>query len=349
MKKYLIRSKTSIKACLKKMSKAGEKCLIVTDQDSTLIGTLSDGDLRRAIMKEEDINIPIEDYLNSNPTYLQKGAYSIERVKDIFLTHKFDLIPIVDEDSKLVDVLVWADIFDGNKENINRIDVPVVIMAGGKGTRLQPFTEILPKPLMPVNNKTIIEHIIDNFKEKGVDKFFLTINYKSKILKAFFQELEPSYSLSFIEESKPLGTAGSLKLLPKELKEPFFVTNCDILIKADYLDLYKFHKKNKFDITLVASAKEYLIPYGTCKLNNQGHLSSIEEKPVFDFLVNTGLYVINPEILKLIPEDKLFDMPDLIAAVKKNNKKTGVYPIGDDAWTDIGQWAEYKKALVKFT
>ena len=148
-----------------------------------------------------------------------------------------------------------------------------------------------------------------------------------------------------IDENNPLGTAGSLQYLNGKFDKPFFVTNCDIIIKAEYASLYEFHKNNNFDITLVASAKEYIIPYGTCELNSDGHLSHINEKPKYDFLINTGLYVLNPDILGLIPENKFYHITHLIEDAKNQGKKVGVFPIEEEDWIDIGQWVEYKKAL----
>jgi NDP-sugar pyrophosphorylase family protein len=253
---------------------------------------------------------------------------------------------VVDEKGKLVDILFWESVFkNGNNRQNEKIDMPVVIMAGGKGTRLGLFTKVLPKPLVPIHEKTVIEHIIERFTDVGADQFILTINYKARIMKAYFEELNPDYSVNFVEESKPLGTAGSLKFLENKFDKPFMVSNCDIIIKTDYLDLYEFHQKNNFDITLVASMKNYTIPYGTCELNGEGHLKQINEKPEYDFLVNTGLYIINPDVLHLIPADKLYHITHLIEDTQKSGKRVGVYPINDDAWIDVGQWAEYKKAV----
>jgi NDP-sugar pyrophosphorylase family protein len=148
-----------------------------------------------------------------------------------------------------------------------------------------------------------------------------------------------------VEEQEPLGTAGSLFFLDGKFNQPFFVTNCDIIIKADYVSLYEFHQKGAYDVTLVASAKEYIIPYGTCELNGEGYLSHINEKPHYDFLINTGLYVLNPDMLKLIPKNKFYHITHLIEQAKNQGKKIGVFPIDDDAWIDVGQWAEYKKVV----
>ena len=190
-------------------------------------------------------------------------------------------------------------------------------MAGGKGTRMEPFTKILPKPLVPVHEKPIIEHIIERFTELGCSEFHITVNYKGKILKAYFEELQPEYRVNFVVEQEPLGTAGSLRSLQGYFDKPFFVSNCDIIIKADYTSIYKFHQKGRYAVTLIASTKEYIIPYGTCELNGDGHLSHIDEKPSYDFLVNTGLYVLNPEVLELIPEKSFFHITHLIEKAKK--------------------------------
>tara|TARA_Y100000310_G_C20548974_1_gene747072 strand:- start:522 stop:1190 length:669 start_codon:yes stop_codon:yes gene_type:complete len=218
-------------------------------------------------------------------------------------------------------------------------------MAGGKGTRLEPFTNVLPKPLVPINEKPVIEHIIEKFVENKVSNFFITLNYKSKILKAYFQEMKPKFKLSFIDEPKPLGTAGGLGLLDGKLKKPFIVANCDTIININFDDLIHFHISNGNDITLVASSKEHIVPYGTCKLTKKGYLEKIVEKPKFDFFVNVGLYVLNPALLKLIPKNKTYDMTDLIKLAKTKKKQIGVYPIDDGSWIDVGQWSEYHKAV----
>ena len=346
MKELVTISDISIRQAMKKLSKSGEKCLIVTDNESNLLGTLSDGDLRKAILKGAAVSDHVKNIYQQKPTVLVEGEYNLEKVKKLFTKNKFDLIPVVNNRGKLVDVLLWETVFQkGEKRQEKKLDVPVVIMAGGKGTRLEPFTKVLPKPLVPIHEKPLIEHIIERFTDVGVKDFILTVNYKASIMKAFFEELEPKFSVEFLEEQEPLGTAGSLKFLKGRLAQPFMVTNCDIIIKADYLDLYSFHNKNKYDITLVASMKNYTIPYGTCELNDEGHLKNINEKPEYDFLVNAGLYVLNPDVLEFIPKDRSYHITNLIEDVQKDGKRIGVYPIDDDAWIDVGQWAEYQKIV----
>ena len=346
MKNLITQPNVTIKKAMKLLDKTAEKCLLVVNEASYFLGTLSDGDLRRAILNGQAISDTIENIYNNSPIVLKTDIINKEELKREFLKHKVDLIPVVDSRNILTGYKVWKDVFgNGNSRMPVKINVPVVIMAGGKGARLEPFTKVLPKPLVPINDKPIIEHIIERFRNFGCINFHITVNYKARILKAYFDESDPDYLVSFVNENEPLGTAGSLKYLEGKFEKPFFVTNCDIIIKANYVNLYKFHQKGGYDVSLVASAKEYIIPYGTCVLNGEGHLSHINEKPHYDFLINTGLYVLNPEILELIPENKFYHITHLIEDAKKQGKKVGVFPIDDDAWIDVGQWAEYKKVM----
>ncbi len=348
MKNLIVDKNISIVKAMKKLNESGQKGLIIVEDQNLLMGTLTDGDIRKAILNGANISSSIDLIYNRKPTFLVEGAFSFEAVKKIFLERKFDLIPVVDEEGRHVDTLFWEKIFKKNRnKRKEKINVPVVIMAGGKGSRLTPFTNILPKPLVPVHNKPIIEHIIDRFYEFGCNNFYMTVNYKARILKAYFDELQPDYNMSFVDESEPLGTAGCLRLLNGKFDEPFFVSNCDIIVKTNYQKIYDFHQKGGFDVTLVASAKEYIIPYGTCELNSNGHLSHINEKPQYNFLINTGLYILNPDILPFIPKNKFYHITHLIEEVKNRGKKVGVYPVDDEAWIDVGEWAEFKKATEK--
>ena len=337
----------TLRQAMKKLSRAGEKCLVVTDEKDVLLGTLSDGDIRKGIIKGAAISDSISTIYQKNPTTLKEGQHTLDEAKKFFIQKKFDLIPIIDDKKILKDIIFMEQVIkDINSIKKEISDVPVVIMAGGEGTRLKPFTNILPKPLVPIHGKPIIEHIIESFNSY-CSEFYVTVNYKAKLLKAYFDELDPNYKVKFINETKPLGTAGSLQLLKNKITTPFFVTNCDIIIKSDYSSVYDFHRKGGYDITLVASAKEYVIPYGTCMLDKNGHLSHINEKPSYDFLVNTGFYVLNPEIINFIPKNKFYHITDLLDELKKHKKKVGVFPVDEDSWLDIGQWAEYRKSVQK--
>ena len=348
MKDLLVTIDLTIKQSMRKLTKTGEKCLVVVDQE-VLLGTLTDGDLRKAILSGKSPQSSIVGVFNDNPFTLVDGLYTVDKAKEIFIENKLSIIPIVDKNNKVVRIETWGDIFsDDYKLEKNLNSIPVVIMAGGTGSRLKPVTNILPKALLPINDVPIVIHIINKYYELGFMDFHLSVNYKSGIIKAYFEELGHDYSISFIEEEKPLGTAGSLSDLVNKLTKPFFVTNCDIIIDADYLELYDFHLKNNYDITLVASSKEFTVPYGVCILNKpNGGLSHIHEKPSYDFLVNTGLYVLNQEVLEIIPKNKFYHITDLISDAQKLGKKIGVYPVSEESWIDIGQWEEYKHAIEK--
>jgi len=346
-KKILIPEDLSLEAALKQMTETGKKCLIVT-HEGKFIGTLSDGDARKALLSNKSIDSPIKGIFNENAFSVVEGEFNKEDLKKIFLEQKYDLIPVLDEKNLVKDIVEWGDLLQP-KSSFHKRDMPVVVMAGGEGSRLKPFTNILPKPLIPLNDKTVIEKILDSFTDSGFYNFFLSINFKAKILTAFFEELEPDYSISFIEEKNPLGTAGSLNLLKEELNSTFLLTNCDVILDLDHGDLIDFHSKNNCEITLVASAKKLTLPYGACEIDKEGFLSKIIEKPSLDYLINAGLYVVEPTALEEIPDGEFFHITDLIAKVKSKGKRVGVFPIENDAWIDIGQWEEYRSALKRLS
>jgi len=346
MKDITIQPSATIKEAMEAMGKASEKVLLVVDDEKILIGALSDGDIRRYILSGGDLSGTIQSAYQADAIFVFQDDYDIGRIKQILIKNRIGLIPILHKSRKVVDFVTWETVFGNNRESEKqRLNVPVVIMAGGRGTRLEPFTRVLPKPLVPVGEKPVIDHIIDRFRAYGISEFYLTIHHMSKILRAYFEEKSPDYSIDFAEETEPRGTAGSLTLLADRLNRPFFVSNCDIIIETDYSDIFRFHTKNDYDITLVASAKQFNIPYGICELNDSGSLQRIKEKPEYNFLVNTGLYVLNPDVINLIPDDGLFHITQLIDKVKENNCTIGVYPVSEKAWIDVGQWAEYRKAL----
>ena len=341
--KSIIDPKSTLKQALQQMSQAGKKCLIVVQNDKFL-GTLSDGDIRKALLANTDMGSNIEKAFNKKAYYVYKNNFDKDQIKKVFLKEKYDLIPILNEDNSVSQIIGWDEVFAKKQKN-KELDIPVVIMAGGKGTRLKPFTNVLPKTLIPINGRTVIELITESFTNSGVKEFFISINFKGKILKAFFEELEPSFSVNFLEEKKPLGTGGALHKLSNKIKSTFFVTNCDVIFDIDHSDLLKFHREHKCDLTLVASAKEIEIPYGACEINEDGYLKKISEKPKLDYLVNTGLYVLEPSSLDYIPKNRFFHITDLIEEMGKDKKKIGVFPIDDNAWVDIGQWEEYRNAV----
>ena len=219
-------------------------------------------------------------------------------------------------------------------------------MAGGLGTRMRPFTNIFPKPMLPINDKTMIEVVIEQFIKFNLKNFIFTINYKSDLLSPYLKNLSKKIKINYkiIKEKQRLGTAGSLKFFKKKIKSDFFVTNCDTILKANLNEVYEFHKHNKNDITIVAAIKNETIPYGILKVNKKQNFTKIYEKPNNSYMVNTGVYVLNPKILKHIPsKEEIFDMNQLILLCKEKKCKIKVFLIDGDLWHDVGQITNYQK------
>ena len=332
--KYKILLGKTIEFAMQRQQANTIKCLIVIDKKDNFIGTLSDGDIRNAILKNKKLNNKIDSFVNRKSCFFYENNYQINELKKILRNKDFPYIPIINSKKKLVNIIDSKSF--GGKIIGKTIDLPVVIMAGGKGTRLQPSTYILPKPLIPIQGKAIIEHIIVEFKKYGIQKYYVSLNYKSTLIKAFFSELDLDCKIKFLNENKPLGTAGSLKLLEKNKIESFIVINCDTIIKTDFNEFLKFHKKNKNDISVIGSINRLAIPYGVCEIGKNQKLKKIEEKPKIDFLANTGCYLINKKILKLIPKNKYYDFTDLITSAIKKRYKVGLYPIDKNEWIDVG-------------
>ena len=221
--------------------------------------------------------------------------------------------------------------------------VPVVIMAGGKGTRLYPYTKILPKPLVPIGDTPIVERIINYFSDFGMKSFYMTVNYKKAMIRSYFDEVEKDYTIKYVEENKPLGTGGSIKLIEDRFDRPIFISNCDSLILADYYDIYQHHLNAGNHITVVSALKNIQVPYGVMHTGENGALKSMEEKPKLSYFINTGMYVINPETIDLIPDDTMFHMTHLVEAVMKKGGKVGTYPVSEDSFLDMGELDEMKR------
>jgi NDP-sugar pyrophosphorylase family protein len=218
-------------------------------------------------------------------------------------------------------------------------------MAGGFGTRMKPLTNVIPKPLIPIGDCSILEHIMNSFHDYGCKDFYISVNYKADLIKYYLNEQDLPYQVSYFKEDKPLGTAGSLSLLKDKIHTTFFVSNCDILVNQDYAEVLKYHQENKNDITIIAALKSYEIAYGTLNTVDDGLLDSLSEKPNLNFKINTGMYILNPSTLNEIPEDTFFHITDLIDKIKSKGGRVGVFPISEKSWTDIGNWEEYLKII----
>jgi len=346
-KALFIDKKRTVKEAMRQMDKTAKKILFVADNRDILLGTITDGDIRRWILAGGDLNKKIIKIYNREPVYIKKDA-SKREIRRIVLKIGSSGFPVVDEKMRVVNVIFWKELIKNDileEKRTSGLRIPIVIMAGGEGSRLDPFTKILPKALIPIDDKPAAEIIIENFLDDVTGKIYFILGYKGDMIKSYFKNIETKYDIKYISEGKKkYGTAGGLRLLPRNISGTFFLSNCDTLIEADYNEIYSFHRNNHYDITMVSSMQHFIVPYGVISINSGGELKHIKEKPEYDFLVNTGMYVVEKRLLRLIPARKNFHMTDLLRKVKKNGGKIGVYPVSEKSWLDIGQWESYREA-----
>ena len=343
----LISPGISVRDALKILDKTSKGILFVVGQTHQLLGTLTDGDVRRAILNGTQIADTIENVYNKQPFVFTEGQYTDETAKKIMQEKKYEAIPVISIEGVVVAYEKWDDLFATTSRAIHRrtLDLPVVIMAGGKGTRMAPFTNVLPKPLIPIGEKTILELIIDEFRQFGLKDYYITINYRGEMIRAYFDCIEKDYRVTYIKEKDFQGTAGSLSLLPKSFAKTFIVSNCDIIVKADFAEVLDFHKRSGAMLTVISSIQHHKIPYGVIKFEDGGVVNGLEEKPEVSFCINTGVYILETSCMDYVPEKQLFHMTDLMENLMKDGKKVVTYPVNESEYIDIGQWEEYEKAV----
>jgi len=345
MIKPIISPNETIITAMKLMDNLRRKLLIVASGDK-FIGLISIGDIQRAIINNLPLTTETSSIMRSN-YIVAKPDQNIEDVKKLMLKIRSEFMPVVDDENNLVDVFFWEDLFGKTKkEPLFRFNLPVVIMAGGFGNRLKPLTNVLPKALIPIKDKTFIEEIFEHFNNHGCDTFYVSVNYKAELIEYYLRNQKLPYKLNFFKEEKPMGTAGSLSLLKDKIKETFFVSNCDILIEQDFSEVLRFHQENKNEITIIAALKHFPIAYGTIETGENGKLVKLIEKPELTFKINSGMYILEPHLLDEIPENEFFHITKLIENVCKRDGKVGVFPVSEKSWKDIGEWDEYVKNCI---
>ena len=314
--------------------------LFLVDSAAKLIGCITDGDIRRFLLAGGKLDAPVMKAANLNP----KFAFSEEEALQLYHKKNFIVIPIVDIEKHIL------SLYSGEESIIKEraaLSIPVVINAGGRGTRLDPFTRVLPKPLIPVGDLPIIEHIMKEFQTYSCNRFHIIVNYKKELMKAYFTESENRYDISWYDEAKPLGTGGGLSLLRGSLNETFFFTNCDNLLQANYERMLEFHKENGNVITMVCAYKNYSIPYGVIEMGVNGKIERMKEKPMVSFLTNTGVYIVEPEVLDDIEDNVAIGFPDVVEKQRKKDRKVAVFPVSESEWMDMGQLNELEKMRKK--
>ena len=339
-----ISSRESLLTALKQMDTEKVKTLFVLD-DEFFEGIITLGDIQRAIINNIALKEPVSQILDKDKIY----GYQTEgedAIKEKMRRMRAEVMPIVNEQGELVDVWFWGDLFKKAELEVRlMIDLPVVIMAGGKGTRLKPITNVIPKPLVPIGDKTILEVIMDQFESIGCHKFYMSVNYKADMMKYYLSQLDHKYDIEFFMEDKPLGTIGSVSLLKGKITTPFFVSNCDSINEQDYRDVWDYHVSNHNDMTIVTMVKSFKIPYGVIETGEDGLMTALTEKPEQTYQVNTGVYILNPDLIEEIPEGEFFHITHLMEKVKARGGRVGCFPVSEHSWKDMGEWPEYLKMI----
>lgn len=333
-----IEEQNTILEAMQQINRNSKGLLFVQDK-GVLLASLTDGDIRRWIIKGGDLQAEVKQVANYQPQYLQEGQAHL--AMPLMKEYGIGAIPLLNERHEITKIVFQNSVEVKPPEFAK--DIPVVIMAGGRGTRLSPYTNILPKPLIPIGEYPIAEHIINQFRAYGCNHFYMIVNYKRNMIKAYFDEQQKNYELSFVAEEKPLGTGGGISLLKGAVEDTFILTNCDIMIDDDLTKVYENHVTSGNLITMVCSLKNFTIPYGVVKLGEDGMIVSMEEKPNLSFFTNTGCYFVEPEVINDLEYNEPIDFPTIIEKYMSKGEKVGIYPIGEDAWLDMGRFDEMEK------
>jgi len=336
--KICIDANKSLIDVLNNLESEDSQIVLIIDSDKKLLGTVSDGDIRRHLITGKTLSTKASEVMNKNFISIKKGEKK-QSILNLMKEKSISQIPVLDESGKILEIILLKELIEVKEF----LDNPVLIMAGGIGSRLRPFTENCPKPMLKVGDKPILEILIEQFIENGFSNFYISVNYlKEQIMKYFGNGKKWNIDIKYLIEKEPLGTAGAISLLPKETKKPFIVINGDILTKFNMRQMIDFHHKNKSQMTICAREYEVKIPFGVIETKGV-ELKQIIEKPSYKHYINAGVYAFNHDVLKIIPSNKPLDMPELIEKLQSLNKKITICPI-HEYWIDIGRHETLNKA-----
>lgn len=340
--KYLVQEDISVAEAVKRIDECKKKAVFCVREDR-LSGCFTDGDMRRYILRSGDMQAPVSEAMNPNPI-----AFSIlqeEQALECMRSSLIVAIPIINERREVVKIYFRDEMAGTAISHVLPEDIPLVIMAGGKGTRLYPYTRILPKPLIPIGETPIMDHIINRFGGYGVKDVYLILNYKRNMIKAYYNETNHPCRIHYVDEEEFLGTGGGLSLLKGKLNRTFFLSNCDCLLDADYTCMYEYHKTHRNALTFILSIKRVGIPYGVVDLDQNGIVQTIREKPEYDLLVNTGIYLVEPCVINFLEDGESIGMPDIAKRLMSQGYRVGGYPITEKSWLDMGQFSEMQNMM----
>lgn len=341
MQRFLGKDTISVSEAMQSIDNNAYGILFLVDTVNRIVGCITDGDIRRFLLAGGKMSDAALDASNKAP----KVAHNWEEAQLIYDKRNYIFIPIVDANGVIIDL--YASESENKNKTYNSINIPVVINAGGKGTRLDPFTKVLPKPLIPIGDIPIIEFIMNEFQSYSCDEFHIIVNYKKDLIKAYFADNSNHYNISWYEEEEPLGTGGGLSLLRGKFQNTFFFANCDTLLTADYESIVRFHKENSNAITMVCAYKNMNLPYGVIDIGVDGLIKSIKEKPLVSFLLNTGIYIVEPEVIEDIEDGVSIGFPDIVERERKKGRKVAAFPVSENDWMDMGQLPELERMRIK--
>ncbi len=331
-KNYLITEDVKVIDAMKKLSEIGSKILFIHD-NFVLKASISDGDIRRYILKSGDLNENVIKAANHSPKYLINVNY--KDAEKFMRQNLIEAVPILNDNNTITNIYFLNNNYI--ERHFKKIDVPVVMMAGGKGTRLYPYTKVLPKPLIPVGDIPIAERIINQFYNGGCKNFYLIVNHMKNMIKSYFNDIDKPYNIQFLDEYEPLGTGGGLIYLKGLINSTFILTNCDVLLNVDYSNILEHHNDNNNLITMIVAEQKIQVPYGVVEFDNNNKITSMKEKPIIKYYTNTGCYIVNPKVLEDLNEKKSVDFPDMIDKYRNKGENIGVYTISEDSFIDMGE------------
>jgi dTDP-glucose pyrophosphorylase/CBS domain-containing protein len=333
----IVKESSSILEVLQIIDQSSKQLAIVVDDNKKLLGTISDGDIRRALLKNFSLSDSVKEIYFKNPTVANINN-SKEEIINICRTKKIHQIPITDNKGNLIG-LETLDGLISKESKTNK----VILMVGGLGTRLRPLTEKTPKPMLKVGNKPILQTIVEKFAEYGYTNIVMCVNYKSHIIQDYFGDgKEFGVNIEYIFEDQRMGTAGALSLLKEKPTEPFFVMNGDLLTNVNFEHLHNYHSSNNSIATMCVREYDFQVPYGVVNID-ESKIRSIEEKPTHKFFISAGIYMLSYEALQYIPQNEFYDMPTLFETIINEQKNVVSFPLRE-YWLDIGRIEEYKKA-----
>lgn len=338
-KRISIRPEAHLAEVIASFDATGVKICLVVDEGGCLVGTVTDGDIRRAVLRSLPLSATAAEIMNRDPVFAHVGD-TADRIREMTFRRPLRQIPVLDDGRRIVGLVDMDTLHAAPRTRPNG----VVLMAGGRGNRLRPLTDLTPKPMLTLGGKPVLELIIERLTTFGFKKFHVSVNYKSSVVKDYFGDgSRKGVEIAYLEETTRLGTAGALSLLPEVPKDPLLVMNADLLTSIDFASLLMYHHENADDATMCVREYEMSVPYGVVNLN-ETRIKSIDEKPIHRFFVNAGIYVLEPKTLSYIPKGVFFDMPDLFARIVADGGIANAFPIREH-WIDIGQKEDLARAM----